>query len=253
MKIDRWIKLLLGINAVLVASLVVALFSGILGSQAGHPDQAPLASPSASVDLMEMGLAHIPTNNDCVLCHDANGFVGLKTVPAILHPVEGWRRCVVCHSNTALGRKAPGHEGIAEEECLNCHKTGEAGPAITQPHAALHDQACLDCHGSVAHLPSSMASTDQSDCVLCHKLTPLPPPTFPHSADAALGCRSCHQSEQVGGLPIDHALRADRTCLLCHDIAQAGTSPVPASPGPASPGPQSLIPLTRWPLEFRGS
>jgi len=117
-------------------------------------------------------------------------------------------------------------EGIAEEECLNCHREGQAGPAITQPHAALHDQKCLDCHGSVAHLPSSMASSRESDCVLCHKPAMLPPPAYPHAADAQLGCRACHQSEQVGGLPIDHALRSDSTCLLCHEIQIEG-SPQP--------------------------
>jgi hypothetical protein len=191
-----------------------------------------------------MGLAHIPTNNDCALCHEAGGSTGVKTVPAVLHPIEGWRRCVTCHTDTDLGRQAPGHTGIAEEECLNCHKTGEAGPAITRPHAELASATCLSCHGTVAHLPSSMASSDESDCILCHKPADLPPPQFPHADDAALGCRSCHQSEQVGGLPIDHALRADRTCLLCHDIVTAAAPIVPISPGtsPAS------TPLTRFPL-----
>jgi hypothetical protein len=165
-------------------------------------------------------------------------------VPAVLHPIEGWRRCVTCHTNTDLGRLAPGHTGIAEEECLNCHKTGQAGPAITRPHAELASASCLSCHGTVAHLPSSMASSDESDCVLCHKLAELPPPQFPHADDPALGCRACHQSEQVGGLPIDHALRADRTCLLCHDIVIANGPIVPISPG-VEPTTQ---PITRFPL-----
>lgn len=241
---ERSVRLLVGVNVVLVASLALVMFLDIINSPRGHPDQAAQPTASASIPLMEMGLAHIPTNNDCILCHDENGSIGLKTVPAILHPVEGWRRCVVCHTNPALGRKAPGHEGIAEEECTNCHKTGEAGPAITQPHAALHDQACLDCHGSVAHLPSSMASSNETDCVLCHKPAELPPPAYPHPPDARLGCRTCHQSSQAGGLPIDHALRTDTSCLLCHDIKQTGPSPsVPA-------GSESLL---RWPLVVRTS
>jgi hypothetical protein len=219
--LDRWIKLLILANVALIAILAAGLLFNMWAQQAGHPDQAALPTASSSPELMEMGVAHIPTNNDCVLCHDAGGSVGLKVVPAILHPIEGWRRCVVCHTNPDLGRTAPGHEGIAEEECLNCHKTGQNGPAITRPHAALSNQSCLDCHGGVAHLPSSMASSDESDCILCHLPADLPPPAYPHSADAALGCRTCHQSAQVGGLPIDHALRTDRTCLLCHDIKRS--------------------------------
>ena len=154
----------------------------------------------------------------------------LKVVPAMLHPLEGWRRCLVCHTDETLGRQAPGHVGIAEEECLNCHKVSQGGPAITQPHAALHDQHCLDCHGGVAHLPSSMASSKETDCVLCHKPAALPPPQYPHAADARLSCRSCHRSAEVGNLPIDHALRQDSTCLLCHDIKEVPTAPV-GTPG----------------------
>ena len=223
--LDRAIKLLLLANLLLVSVLAAGLLYNMWNSNAGHPAQAAQVPATPTPPLMEMGAAHIPTNNDCILCHDAAGSVGLKVVPAILHPIEGWRRCVVCHTNSELGRQAPGHDGIAEEECLNCHKTGQAGPAITRPHAQLANQACLSCHGSVAHLPSSMASSKESDCVLCHKPTDLPPAQYPHSADARLGCRECHQSEQVGGLPIDHALRSDRTCLLCHDIKQEGGSP----------------------------
>jgi len=240
MRLDRWIRLLIGLNALLVALLAGGLLINLWNSSAGHPAQAAEANPSPSPETFQMGLAHIPTNNDCELCHVAGGSAGLKTVPAILHPIEGWRRCTACHTDTTLGRVAPGHQGIAEEECLNCHKEGQAGPAITQPHAALQDQHCLDCHGSVAHLPSSMASTAESDCVLCHKPTTLPPPQYPHSADITLGCRACHQSEEVGGLPIDHALRSDRTCLLCHDIVTEGGATFPPSP---SPGVQSLIPV----------
>lgn len=224
--------------ALVLVILALALTSAILiygfvSSGGSQPAQlAPVASPSFG--LMPMGNAHIPTTNACVLCHAAGGDV--KQPPVILHPIEGWRRCLTCHTNEVLGRVAPGHEGIAETECLNCHKTGQAGPAITQPHAALHDQHCLDCHGSVAHLPSTMASSKESDCVLCHKPATLPPPAYPHAASVYLDCRSCHQSAEVGALPIDHALRTDDTCLLCHEIIVASPSGPPLIVGPTSSG-----------------
>jgi hypothetical protein len=245
----RSIEVLIALNLLLVAGLAVVMFLDLSGSSRGHPEQAPVAAAagqaSPSFDLMNMGLAHIPTNNDCVLCHDGADGVDIKVVPAILHPIEGWRRCVTCHTDETLGRAAPGHTGIAEEECLNCHKSGEAGPAITQPHAALQDQRCLTCHGSVAHLPSSMASSKETDCILCHKPTTLPPPAYPHPADARLSCRACHQSEQAGALPIDHALRTDDTCLLCHDIKRTGDAPPVTLPS-GSPG--TVIPPTQYPL-----
>lgn len=229
-RIELSIRVLIAANvAVLALLLGVLVLDRLNGPVPGHPVQAAVKA-SESPDLMQMGLAHIPTSNNCELCHVSGGKAGLKVVPSILHPIEGWRRCLICHTDESLGRVAPGHQGIAEEECQNCHKVAQTGPAITQPHAALHDQRCLDCHGGVAHLPASMASTRQEDCVLCHKPATLPPPSYPHVANAPLTCRSCHQSSEVGGLPIDHALRGDATCLLCHDIKQADQpTPAPAT------------------------
>jgi hypothetical protein len=227
--LERWIGVLVVVNVLIVAGLLGVVIFDQLEGPAGHPAQAGL-SPSASVDLFPMGLAHIPTSSNCVLCHEVGGSAGLKTIPAIGHQLEGWRRCTVCHTNEKLGRTAPGHAGIPEEECLNCHKVAQPGPAITQPHSRLQDQHCLDCHGTFAHLPSSMASRHEDSCTLCHKPTPLPPPEFSHANNDRLGCRDCHKSSEVGNLPIDHALRADDTCLLCHEIKRL-QSPSPAAPG----------------------
>ncbi|MBI3751414.1 MAG: hypothetical protein HY263_07130 [Chloroflexi bacterium] len=230
---------LIGVIVVLVGLSAVIIF-GFVSSGGSQPGQL-LPQPSASLALMPMGNAHIPTTNACVLCHGSGGEV--KAPVPILHPIEGWRRCLTCHTNEALGRSAPGHENIAETECLNCHKTGQTGPAITQPHAALHDQHCLDCHGTVAHLPTTMASSQESACILCHKPATLPPPSYPHAANAILSCRACHQSAEVGALPIDHALRSDSTCLLCHEITVISDSGKPGTVGPgASAGASSAAP-----------
>jgi hypothetical protein len=219
--IEFAIRALLVANVAVIALLLVVVLVS-LPKTPGHPEQA---TPSESISLMSMGLAHIPTSASCLLCHETGGSAGLKPIPAIGHPLEGWRRCTTCHTNEALGRKAPGHQDIPEEECLNCHKLPPEGPAITQPHSRLQDQHCLDCHGNVAHLPSSMVGRNQDECWLCHKPTELPPPEYPHVLQPALGCRECHTSPQTGGLPIDHALRDDTTCLLCHDVKKATPAP----------------------------
>ncbi len=234
-RLDRSIKLLVGANLVLVVVLAVALFFALIRTlpTAGHPTQdvnAAEPTSSASPSLMAMGLAHIPTSNACVLCHDSGGSAGLKVVPALGHPLEGWRQCLTCHTNPTLGRVAPGHVGISETQCLNCHKEAVPGPTITQPHSKLQDQHCLDCHGSVAHLPSSMASKKETTCTLCHKPTSLAPPQYPPAATVTSGCRECHKSPEVGNLPVDHAMRSDSSCLLCHDIKKAAASPSPKPP-----------------------
>ena len=241
-RLVRLVPILVALNVVAVASLAVLIAWSLFASPGGRP--APnlggggTPAPSTSFDLMPMGNAHIPTSNQCVLCHGTGGEV--KSIPAILHPIEGWRRCLTCHTDENLGRKAPGHEGIAEEECLNCHKNAQTGPAITQPHLKLQDQHCLSCHGGVAHLPSTMASSAESDCVLCHKPADLAPPSYPHVADARLTCRSCHKSAEAGALPIDHALRSDDMCLLCHELRYSGPTPSPLSVPLPVPSPLPL-------------
>jgi len=111
---------------------------------------------------------------------------------------------------------------------------GTDGPAITQPHSRLQDQKCLDCHGNVAHLTTSMVGRNQDECWTCHQPVASPPPQKPHPDTKRLTCRSCHSSPEVGRLPIDHAFRDDTTCVLCHDIANSDprNQPPTASPAP---------------------
>lgn len=252
-RIDRTLRLLLLLNIVVVALLagtMVLDWMKVIPAR-GTAQESLAPSAAATPETMQMGLAHIPTSNSCLLCHEKGGAADLKPVPAIGHQLEGWTACLTCHTNESLGRQAPGHSGIAESECLNCHKVAADGPAITQAHADLQEP-CLDCHGTVAHLPSSMVGRDQDECWLCHKPNPAPPPDKPHPDPQNLTCRSCHQSSQAGGLPIDHALREESTCTLCHNIAarpqaSGGVTPLPsvliATPEPdgdeapsASPG-----------------
>jgi hypothetical protein len=238
--VGRWIKAILVADIVLAAIVVAIVASDRFLAR----DTGSVATPTPvpSKDLMAMGPAHIPTSNACVLCHTAGGEAGLKPVPALGHPLQGWTACLTCHSNDKLGRQAPGHVGIDESECTNCHKVAPVGPAITQAHSNL-DKPCLECHGNVAHLPSSMVGRNTDDCALCHKPAAEQPPQKPHAYDPRLTCRSCHQSGNVGALPIDHALRSDATCLLCHDLKPG---PVPTISVQPTPGPQSG--LIRFPL-----
>lgn len=230
-RVDRTIRLLIMLNMVVVtllAATMVAEWMRIIPAVA--PSDLPGPSASASSETMQMGLAHVPTSNACVLCHYSGGEAGLKPIPALAHPLEGWTACLTCHTDVSLGRAAPGHQGIAESECLNCHKEAPQLP-ITQAHANLN-KPCLDCHGTVAHLPSSMVGRNQDDCSLCHKPNPSPPPVNPHPDMGDLNCRSCHQAGNAGALPIDHALRGDDTCLLCHAVGQSPAPGAEASPTP---------------------
>jgi hypothetical protein len=229
-RLDRSIRLLIVLNIVAVASLLgFVVFDALQSSRLGIPAQLETVRPGSS-DLVDMGIAHIPTTSSCLLCHETGGSGGLKPIPPLGHDIEGWERCLICHSNESLAKTAPGHEGIPENECLNCHDAAPDGPPITQPHAELGND-CISCHGDTAHLPSTMVGRDPEQCWLCHRPAASPPPERPHPLDAGIGCRTCHQASDVGGLPIDHALRGDDTCVLCHAI------------DPASPASGVLVPL----------
>lgn len=220
-RFDRLIRLLIALNVVAVASLLVAVALAALlsSSRIGTPAQLAAPDPSSTPDLVRMGIAHIPTTASCLLCHESGGSSGVKPVPVLGHQVEGWERCLICHTNDSLARTAPGHDGIPENECLSCHSSAPDGPAITQAHAAL-PQACLSCHGTFAHLPATMEGRDPGQCWLCHQPAPEPPPQRPHPEVQGTGCRACHQASDVGALPMDHAFRGNDTCVLCHVIVE---------------------------------
>jgi hypothetical protein len=254
-RIDRTLRILIVLNLVVVgllAATMVADWLQIIPARGAGAQDAAAASPDGSAapsqELMQMGLAHIPTSNDCLLCHVSGGSAAIKAIPAIGHPLAGWTACLTCHTDDKLGRQAPGHSGIAETECTSCHKEAQAGPAITQAHANLN-RPCLDCHGSVAHLPTSMVGRNQDECWLCHKPNPSPPPIKPHPDPQNLTCRSCHQSTDAGALPIDHALRGDETCVLCHDIGGgASASPATGASTTVTPAPSTVSTPTLPPL-----
>lgn len=252
-RMDRTLRLLILLNLMvilLLAGTMVANWLQLIPTRAGASTSTPAASgalASPTSPTFQMGLAHIPTSAECDLCHQGGGSTAVKVIPAMGHPLSGWTSCTTCHTNEKLGRKAPGHDGIAESECTNCHKEPTQGPVITQAHAALN-KPCLDCHGSVAHLPTSMVGRDQDECWLCHKPNPAPPPVKPHPDPQNLKCRDCHQGSAVGGLPIDHALRGDETCVLCHDITgKANASASPAASARPSPSAGTSAPASTSP------
>lgn len=177
---------------------------------------APSQSPSASEDVMTwLGMS---ADSDCAGCHvTEGGTVGLRPVPPIAHPLKGWTECTACHSSERLVETAPGHTGIHAEDCLTCHQPGDLPAPLSRPHRELQNNACLDCHGETAPLPTDMAHRGESVCWLCHRLPAEQPPRPAHQVlTDQTNCLSCHVAGKVGALPDDHANRTQSECLLCH-------------------------------------
>ncbi len=220
-----------------------------------QPSAVPSPSPSPSGDIVMNG-AVIPATAQCSGCHlTDSGSLGLRPIPAMGHPLEGWTNCTACHATASLVATAPGHTGIHATQCLICHPPGNLPPPLSRPHRDRQNEACLACHGKVAPLPADMTHRSQNVCWLCHRLPDVPPPVPAHqTAKGETDCLTCHVAGKVGALPPDHGGRTGKECLLCHEVTLGSPSPA-ASPlaGPPSSatvpgatGPGATVPLP-WP------
>ncbi len=198
-----------------------------------------LKTPAPSPSEIDMNGALIPANSDCSGCHLTNvGVIGLRPIPAMGHPLEGWSQCTACHAPSGLVQTAPGHRGIHANECLTCHQPGNLPAPLSRPHRALQNMDCLDCHGKVAPLPADMTHRSQKVCWLCHRLPDVAPPVPAHATvTGETDCLSCHVAGKVGALPKDHASRRTSECLLCHELPLPGASAGPSDRPPGAPSP----------------
>ena len=144
--------------------------SGSTGSPTGS--SAPAPTSTSAMALSPIGVA-IPANADCNACHTVStGGVGVKPIPYLGHPLQGFANCTACHNPTGLVKTAPGHSGIHANECLICHQENPNLTSMSQiPMRPEHmtGEACTDCHNPTQHapLPSDMANRGDN-CWICH-------------------------------------------------------------------------------------
>jgi hypothetical protein len=134
------------------------------------PGPSPTVEPSPTAWPLDLGPGEIqmPAGADCKACHETTGgVIGIKDIPAIPHPVNGWPVCTACHDNARLVQTAPGHSGIHADQCQICH-TVSLGAAPPPAHPILPNADCLSCHGVTAPLPADMAHRPRQYCWLCH-------------------------------------------------------------------------------------
>ena len=74
-RIDRTLRLLILANLVVVALLagtMVLDWMKVIPAR-GTAEESAAPSSVATPETMQMGLAHIPTSNSCLLCHEKGG------------------------------------------------------------------------------------------------------------------------------------------------------------------------------------
>jgi hypothetical protein len=169
-----WIDVVIAALTTVVAALAVALVFIVVNDVRLNPPLAtPTPTPFPSIAGFSMNGVVISDPDACGGCHLSDDVIGLRPIPALAHPVDGWRDCTACHATGRLVEVASGHVGITKDQCLSCHplEGGDLDPS-TRPHHIYPGQACTNCHGVGKQAPMPDLMTGRTACWLCHHSVP---------------------------------------------------------------------------------
>ena len=196
---------------------------------------------------------HLPTLQDCDVCHTNNIFI-----PSIFNHSGITGNCTSCHDGNNVTAGARGttadHPTTNGQDCGTCHNTNSFADATFDHTGRVNN--CAECHGdngtgavtkkNLGHIPSTQ------DCSVCHVTGTFKPAVFNHTgivdncaschgdnATAAVSkknighvqtsedCSLCHNTTTFSGARFDHQGIVDN-CVTCHDGATAkGKTPPP--------------------------
>jgi hypothetical protein len=161
---------------------------------------------------------HIPTNEDCSICHTPGTFAtGVFTHnPIIVDPIA----CSTCHNNVNTIGKFDNHIPTSED-CRACHLNTDTFLGAVFDHTGITNN-CASCHDgkistgmSANHLP-----TDR-DCSDCHfAFDSFAGATYDHLG-VTNKCATCHNGVIAMGKKVNH-IPAQNECSLCHQNTTVG-------------------------------
>jgi len=163
---------------------------------------------------------HVPTTQDCNICHVAGG----TFAPAVFDhsaPSVMAARCDSCHDGIhATGTDAKiglPHVDTLGKDCNACHVPGVTFAGARFDHAGIFDN-CSSCHNGTTASgktpPPNHVPTNE-DCHVCHVTAGFIPATFDH-AGIVDNCRSCHNGDFATGKDGNHVL-TNQDCGVCHN------------------------------------
>jgi hypothetical protein len=167
---------------------------------------------------------HLPTNQDCYLCHTITAFT-----PSIFGHTGITGNCASCHDGSsrnaslgALGKaQAPTPHPATTADCGACHAIGNNFTDGTFDHTGIVNN-CSSCHGDnptstpvgpmkhTGHLPTTQ------DCSICHVPGTFTTAVFDHTG-IVNDCASCHNGTNATGLTPTHLDTQGRDCSVCHN------------------------------------
>jgi len=165
---------------------------------------------------------HTGISGNCVSCHDGN-YVGLnaREAPATTIHQNTTADCGVCHNTDNFADAFVDHNGpdVIGRSCESCHN---GNPIIGAPNDTIHQNTTEDC--DVCHVsggtftPAVFDHTGIVDnCASCHDGTAATgSPNDPIHQNATVDCSVCHNTTAFAGAKFDHQGIVNN-CASCHD------------------------------------
>jgi hypothetical protein len=172
--------------------------------------------------------SHLPTTQDCYLCHDKTAFAPALT-PFSHAGISG--NCASCHDGSAdhVAAGAVGATNTAlhlgsSSDCSACHDTATfVGGNVDHSGPDVLGRQCESCHNGVDAIGKSAkvnpphVATSQ-ECGVCHVSGgTFVPSVFDH-AGVVSGCDSCHDGIGATGMHSGHVpIGPAQDCSACHN------------------------------------
>ena len=155
-------------------------------------------------------LDHLPTTEDCSVCHVTSGFAN-----AVFDHTGIVNNCDDCHNGTNATGLSPNHIPIQpNQDCADCHNTTSFAGASFD-HQGINNN-CDSCHnGTTATGKDNDHVPTNDDCVNCHNTAGFIPATFDHRGIVD-NCESCHNGIFALGKDADH-IATNQDCGVCHN------------------------------------
>ena len=172
------------------------------------------------------GASHLPTAQDCDLCHTVAGF----GPPTRFAHVDITGDCASCHSGNpdfellgARGKTPSPPHPATTADCADCHNTVNFADAFVDHSApAILAVRCDSCHNGIDATGKNAAPghvTTSEDCSVCHLAGgAFTPAVFDHSGIVD-NCASCHNGVDATGTTAKTNpphIPITQDCSVCH-------------------------------------
>ena len=170
-------------------------------------------------------LAHTGITGNCVSCHNGNfvAFGAREKTPTPPHPSTS-ADCSLCHNTTNFADAFVDHNdpAVLAARCDSCHVADGSGTAkgMDVGHVTTNED-CGVCHAAGGSFKPAVFNHINivDDCASCHDTVPATAkPKSGNHITTTEDCSVCHNTTTFAGAKFDHQLVGNNdTCASCHN------------------------------------